>query len=617
MIADAVLFPGPDRGLLAQRSAALSDQQAHKPAVDGASTPASSSTDQKSQEGTGADTTPPIPPRPSRNKAVSPSQAAQPPIPARPHRLLHHHHHAASPQEHSRLSEVFTAPSEETKGSPPTDSQPSASKGQGLSLTEGQKAPTVPTMPHRPEQHGESRASKVEPSSPEEVAGATTSSSVVSHSTITRPQGASTDSMADTDVSMQGASGVSSSVSKHDASPPYAAGVTVGTQASDAENAGTIVHGALDPASRDPTSSKSTTAVTGAANVPDVARSQAVGVSGANAEFAGMIDPSRAAATGLPSTADIKPGSAGVEVGTRITGDIPVLSEAEVPGSTDEAVFHSPASKHRDAASFGMPSSLSGDIGADGGSHALKGVVSPPAMNKVKPAVPARPGGSKIAALQAGFMSDLNNRLKLGPQVPQKPTSSAEEEKVEEDKAPLADARKARAKGPARRKPAGSPGRSAVSAASSEDTTTASGVGPGANAPRPTSSLLTTFQPICLWQVHNTGAFDTVRADSIEKAHHPPAGDANAVGSLDGGNEGIASTPLPKLGNEPPVGEADLGFSTESSVQTGENDITVHPSSPEQKKLRVTEGGNATTGENVVVPQEEAEAEGTRLAGDT
>ncbi|KAK5661981.1 hypothetical protein OQA88_10092 [Cercophora sp. LCS_1] len=74
---------------------------------------------------------------------------------------------------------------------------------------------------------------------------------------------------------------------------------------------------------------------------------------------------------------------------------------------------------------------------------------------KQKPAVPARPMGSKIAALQAGFMNDLNQRLKLGPQAPKKEEPAAEERPVEEkEKAPLADARKGRARGPQRRAPA-------------------------------------------------------------------------------------------------------------------------------------------------------------------
>lgn len=70
---------------------------------------------------------------------------------------------------------------------------------------------------------------------------------------------------------------------------------------------------------------------------------------------------------------------------------------------------------------------------------------------KVKPAVPARPGGSKIAALQAGFLKDLNSKIGLGPQAP-KPKESEPEQAVET--APLTDARKGRAKGPQRRKPA-------------------------------------------------------------------------------------------------------------------------------------------------------------------
>lgn len=71
---------------------------------------------------------------------------------------------------------------------------------------------------------------------------------------------------------------------------------------------------------------------------------------------------------------------------------------------------------------------------------------------KEKPAVPVRPNGSKIAALKAGFLSDLNSRLQMGPQAP-KPQEKKEEEAPAE-KAPLSDARKGRARGPARRKPA-------------------------------------------------------------------------------------------------------------------------------------------------------------------
>ncbi|CAI7619185.1 unnamed protein product [Penicillium glandicola] len=70
---------------------------------------------------------------------------------------------------------------------------------------------------------------------------------------------------------------------------------------------------------------------------------------------------------------------------------------------------------------------------------------------KAKPAIPARPGGSKIAAMRAGFLTDLNSRLQLGPQ---QPKPQEKEPDAPAEKQPLSDARKGRARGPARRKPA-------------------------------------------------------------------------------------------------------------------------------------------------------------------
>jgi hypothetical protein len=79
------------------------------------------------------------------------------------------------------------------------------------------------------------------------------------------------------------------------------------------------------------------------------------------------------------------------------------------------------------------------------------------AAAKPKPPVPSRPVGSKIAALQGGFMSDLNKRLQLGPQAPKKEETIPDAVEEEKEKAPLTDARKGRARGPARRAPAKSP----------------------------------------------------------------------------------------------------------------------------------------------------------------
>jgi hypothetical protein len=66
-------------------------------------------------------------------------------------------------------------------------------------------------------------------------------------------------------------------------------------------------------------------------------------------------------------------------------------------------------------------------------------------VGKAKPPVPARPGGPKIASLKTGFLSDLNNRLKLGPKPP--PSQEKKEEaELPEEKGPLSDARKGRAR---------------------------------------------------------------------------------------------------------------------------------------------------------------------------
>ena len=101
--------------------------------------------------------------------------------------------------------------------------------------------------------------------------------------------------------------------------------------------------------------------------------------------------------------------------------------------------------------------------GSTGSSETKRGVTSPP-LPKTKPTIPARPAGSKIAALQAGFMSDLNKRLQVGPKAVEKEA----EPEPDVEKALLNDARKGRARGPQRRKPAASPGVDISSAPSSQ-----------------------------------------------------------------------------------------------------------------------------------------------------
>lgn len=110
------------------------------------------------------------------------------------------------------------------------------------------------------------------------------------------------------------------------------------------------------------------------------------------------------------------------------------------------------------------PSRSAQDEGAPLAKAASGEELSAPAP-KAKPAVPARPGGEKIAALKSGFMADLNNRLKIGPSAAAPKPKELEPEVGEEAQAaPLADSRKGRTKGPARRKPAASPSAAAPTA---------------------------------------------------------------------------------------------------------------------------------------------------------
>ena len=80
-------------------------------------------------------------------------------------------------------------------------------------------------------------------------------------------------------------------------------------------------------------------------------------------------------------------------------------------------------------------------------------VTQPPPAPKPKPVLPSRSVGGKIASLKAGFLSDLDKRLQHGPSGLKPQEKAQAEPEIEEEKAPLADARKSRAKGPARRKP--------------------------------------------------------------------------------------------------------------------------------------------------------------------
>ncbi|CAE7215837.1 hypothetical protein PTT_15372 [Pyrenophora teres f. teres 0-1] len=122
-------------------------------------------------------------------------------------------------------------------------------------------------------------------------------------------------------------------------------------------------------------------------------------------------------------------------------------------------------------------------------------------QGKTKPPVPARPAGSKIAALQAGFLKDLNSKLGLGPVAPKIKEPEPEEE--EKDAAPLSDARKSRAKGPQRRRPAASPSPSATAS----------------EAAVPKQKL--EFGPVtAIWSFIEDGSLDVPAAKMAAQMHH-------------------------------------------------------------------------------------------------
>ena len=131
----------------------------------------------------------------------------------------------------------------------------------------------------------------------------------------------------------------------------------------------------------------------------------------------------------------------------------------KAPALPDRAKPQVPARPPKPAPESGEPTALSkvtsaSSVGSEGSE---KGVKSPPDALKPKPTVPARPAGSKIAALQGGFLADLNSRLKLGPQASKQQENQPTPE-PEAEKTPLSDARKGRAKGPTKRKPAATTG---------------------------------------------------------------------------------------------------------------------------------------------------------------
>ena len=298
--------------------------------------------------------------------------------------------------------------------------------------------------------------------------------------------------------------------------------------------------------------------------------------------------------------------------------------DTEVPAAEQKA---SPSEERKVPTIPPRPSQKSASGEFDGSSDKVRNTVSSPIPTKAKPPVPSRPVGNKIAAMQAGFMSDLNARLKLGPQAPTKPEdqATAEEKQEEEEKAPLSDARKGRARGPARRKPAASP-----SSTTAETET------------KPAAPTLLVSEPISLWEIDQTGGFNPIHAlqsivrstdsavekplslppverasDIVVQNTKPDVVEAKGVAGLDAISQNITSTAVPTMPadptNESKAETSPISTSTstapsrisESTTQTGEKNITVNPMSGHPQKLTVIEGGDAQTGASVVIPKDE------------
>lgn len=272
-------------------------------------------------------------------------------------------------------------------------------------------------------------------------------------------------------------------------------------------------------------------------------------------------------------------------------------------------------------------------------------LTSPPPAPKAKPALPARPVGGKIAALKAGFMSDLNKQLQIGPQGPKKEEKAVEaEEKEMEDKAPLADARKGRARGPARRKPVATPSPAASEKEESKIDTSKWGISPPQTiwesengsiivvsskpaTPKPRPELSSPIErpgaptPITAATAHNDISADAPAIEAIQKAvpstdeilggkEPSTASDPSAVKEADVSDllqhdsEAAKTTlnELDALASKAPAAAAPPETADES-VQTGSTNVVENPGQKMEEKLMAYMGDEAQKGEEVSVKE--------------
>jgi hypothetical protein len=209
-----------------------------------------------------------------------------------------------------------------------------------------------------------------------------------------------------------------------------------------------------------------------------------------------------------------------------------------------------------------------------------------------KPPVPSRPAGGKIAALQAGFMSDLNKRLQLGPQ----PSKKEEVEKgavvEEKEKVLLPDARKSRARGPQRRAPTAAPAAAATS------------------TKEPTPVSLSFSQPQTIWNIDPEHGDVHVASESLEV---PPKGVSEAV------VESEQLPPLPIESEKPAEIEkpkAEEEKDTEPAVQAVESEAPKELEAPKEPAEPAASTEPAVS-ETVPVPEPSTESEETKVLEST
>ena len=275
-----------------------------------------------------------------------------------------------------------------------------------------------------------------------------------------------------------------------------------------------------------------------------------------------------------------------------------------------------------------------------------RGIRSPPPAPKPKPALPSRPAGGKIAALKAGFLSDLDKRLQLGPQGTKAQEKALDSSEPDVEKAPLVDARKGRAKGPARRKPATSPaGAESITAADplsdSRTATTKWAVQQpwtvwttqedglitlsGVTVPSPMDPEPTPLKAYSNAIKDSTSAMATQNAKKLEASQPGPLAtlakdssvskepvsleqaeatkDAETVNpqadtATEASTSNEADTPTSSKSN-------DLPPMTNATSQTGVRDITAHAGTAAEEKMTAILGGDAQAeGEGNVILRE-------------